>query len=375
MILYNTACHHFSKWSVIYCLLFSSLISVPCQSEEDTSVDETQTSNESNSKPSDIKPSNLKSLNSKPLALSYFIDNQSLIEDVQYDSKVNHSNIETMSDGELLILKHNAKSRKKRGHVLFLHTNGESANHLRIVRPLSIQLSQLGWNVFIPNIAKEDFIKPKFGTKRKTFDKSKQNVSTSEQTFNKEETPANESVSDETNKELAKETPSNSNSGNSTTEKDAIKSNLQEISHYFDSTGKYQDYIKEVCNKVFADPEWMKQPRILILNQSSSYWGLSCLENLRMPTVFLDPQFPFGVKNDLVDIFSKQSSSFYVFYSQLTANTKMASFSKALSSNQWRSKSQRYNQGILPKGNLNIEDTGLAKRITGWAEKLRKNKK
>ncbi len=230
----------------------------------------------------------------------------------------------------------------------------------------------MGWNVFIPNIAKEDFAKPKFGTKRKVFDKNQQSVNSSEQNLNKEKTPSNELVSDETNKELAKETPSNSNSDNTTIEKDAIKPNLEKNLHYFDSTEKYQDYVKEVCNKVFADPEWMNQPRILILNQSSSYWGLSCLENLRMPTIFLDPQLPLGVKNDLEDLFSKQSSSFYVFYSQLTANTKMASFSKALSSNRWQSKSQRYSQGILPKGNLNTEDIDLAKRITGWAEKLRK---
>ncbi|PCI72178.1 MAG: hypothetical protein COB38_04625 [Gammaproteobacteria bacterium] len=369
MRVYNTACHHFSKCSVIYCLTLSLLISAPGQSEEGSAVKETQALNENSS-----EPSNTNSSNFNPLTLSYFIDNQSLIEDVKYDSRVNQSKIETLSDGELLILKHNAKNRKKRGHVLFLHTNGESANHRRIVRPLSIQLSQLGWNVFIPNIAKEDFTKPKFGTKRKIIETSTQSIDSSVQNLNEEKTASNESVSDETNKELAKEKPSNSNSDDSTTEKEATKSKLQKISHYFDSTEKYQDYVKEVCDKIFADPEWMKQPRILILNQSSSYWGLSCLENIRMPTVLLDPQLPFGVKNDLADIFSKQSSSFYVFYSQLTANTKMASFSKALSSNQWRSKNQRYSQGILPRGNLNLEDTGLAKRITGWAEKLRKNK-
>ena len=351
MRVYNTTYHHISKWSVIYCLTLSYLISAPCQSEEDSAIKETQTLNKNSS-----EPSNLNSSNFKPLALSFFIDNQSLIEDVQYDSRVNQSKIETLSDGQLLILKHNAKNRKKRGHVLFLHTNGESANHLRIIRPLSIQLSQLGWNVFIPNIAKEDFVKPKFGTKRKTFKASVPSVDSSEQNLNKEKIPLN-SISD-----------------NATTEKEAIKSKLQKISHYFDSTRKYQDYVKEICDKIFSDPEWMKQPRILILNQSSSYWGLSCLDNVRMPTIFLDPQLPLGVKNDLTDIFSKQSSSFYVFYSQSTAKTKMASFTKALSSNRWRSKSQRYSQGVLPRGNLNIEDTGLAKRITGWAEKLEKNK-
>lgn len=363
MNIFNKICHHFSKWAVIAYVIFSSLISFPAQAEEDPASDKTQS----------LKKLESSQSNLKPLMLSFFIDNQSLIENIKYDPQVNLSKIETLTDGELLILKHNAKNRKKRGNVLFLHTNGESANHHRLVRPLAVQLSQLGWTIFIPNIAKEDFLKPKFGTKRKVFrdnsiklDSTDQSQTDTKKLANKK-TQSKEPTTDKLDKELTNTNETNTNKTDN--------SDLAKNQYYFGSTDKYQAYIKEICEKISTDPDWLKKPRILILNQTSSYWGLSCLANTGMPTVFLDPQLPLGVKNNLEDIFSKQSSSFYVFYSKLTTNTKMASFSKALSTNQWHSKNQRYSQGILPKGNINIEDTNLAKRITGWAEKLRKNSK
>lgn len=349
----NSVCDHFSYWVIILCISFGSLFLLFANAEENPVPTDAQPINENSPKVS--KP--------KPLALSYYIDNQSILDNIQFDSKVNQSKVETITDGELLILKHNAKSRIKRGNALFLHTNGESANHRRIVRPLAIQLSQLGWNIFIPNIAREDFTKPKFGNKRVIFETALKNansvVKTSINTENplEDKTQLNNSKSDDTNETPLDET------------KKSPASNNQ---YYFETTDAYQNYIIDICKIIESDPQWTQQPRILILNQTSSYWGLGCLADNIMPTIFLNPELPLGVKNNLEDIFSKQSSSFYVFHSRLTANTKMSSFSKALSSNQWRSENQRYSQGILPNGNMNIEDTRLAKRITGWAEKLKR---
>ncbi len=353
MIINNTVYSRISNRAVICCFIFSSSFSISSKTEESSPKEDIIP----------IKENNTVLPNTNLLTLSYYIDNQSLLENIQYDYYVNQKHLETINDGELLILKHNAKNRKKRGNILFLHTNGESANHHRLVRPLSIQLSKLGWNVFIPNIAKEDFIKPKFGTKRNIFESSNQKAKTISQT--------SEIKQNDTEEKIQSNEPAKKEQKEVTTKTNPSSPKSSENQYYFDSVDKYQNYTKEICEKVLSDPEWIKQPGIFILNQTSSYWGLGCLTNIPIPTIFLDPQLPLGVENNIKEIFSNQSSSFYVFYSQLTANTKMASFSKALSSNQWRSKNQRYSQGILPKGSLNIEDISLAKRITGWVEKLR----
>ena len=176
------------------------------------------------------------SLEKEKLALTYYIDNQSLIEDIKYDTYINQSRIEAIASGELLILKHLSKSKIKRGNVLFLHTDGESANHHRIVRPLAIQMSQLGWNVFIPNIAKEDFKKPKFGTKRKTYQ--------TEEKTNKEE--SNTKVQEEKNKDSPNKQSNSPKKDSETAVTGSASLSAQENTknqHFFETSDKYQTYI------------------------------------------------------------------------------------------------------------------------------------
>jgi len=244
-----------------------------------------------------------------------------------------------------LVLWHRGKGRKERGNVLLLHAQGENAEHIRLIQPLAKQLVHLGWNLFIPNIAQEDFPKPVITNGEK---ENSDNLTDTDGKTSPEE-QANTSQQETNNK----------------TQTDS-KNEL----FFFKNSQDYQDYFLLLYQAIFEQTEIAKLPTIIIANQNAAYWSLKCLDNKQLtPIVFLQPQLPDGVSNNLDDIFALQTNPLFSFH-LATKNTNIfnTSFKKRL----WRSKFQRFNTGMLSSSKLQEEDTVIAKTITGWVEKQRK---
>jgi len=246
-----------------------------------------------------------------------------------------------------LILWHRAKGRKERGNVLLLHAQGENADHSRLIQPLAKQLVRLGWNLFIPSIAQEDFPIP-FINK------------------NGEETNQ-ESPSEKGNKAIdSDQTDNSSQKVDSNTQ-----SNIQKSAFTFENSQSYQNYFSSLYQAVFEQTEIAKQPTIVIANQNTAYWTLQCLiANKQLtPIIFLQPQLPMGVNSDLVEIFTRQTNPLFSFH---LTNVTQDIFNQTFKKRLWRSKFQRFNTGMLSSSKIQLEDDRIAKAITGWVERQRK---
>jgi len=244
--------------------------------------------------------------------------------------------IDVASNRHLLLI-HNAKGRKERGHLLLLHAQGENADHSRLIQPLAKQLTRLGWKVFSPNIAVEDY----FVEEIKAENSLTQNNESKEKQNNNQEQPSKEAYDDNTSL------------------------------FTFESKEKYQQYYTDLCKAIFEQSDITEQPLIIVANQHSAYWSIPCL-NLAdgiTPIIFLQPELPLGITNDLDDLFAQQTNPLFSFR---VSNTKNDPFTKSFAKRLWRANSQRFNVGMLPAQKLNEEDTSLARTITGWIDKLRK---
>jgi len=275
------------------------------------------------------------------LSLKYSIPNQQLSQNTKADEIL----WVDVSSNKHLVLWHRGKSRKERGNVLLLHAQGESAEHLRVIQPLSKQLVLLGWNLFIPNIAQEDFAKPVITNEKKQnteqlTDPQKETNPTKEQ----------ETSQQQTTDEVPKE------------EKQAV--------HFFKNGQDYQEYFSSLYQAIFEQTEIAKLPTIIIANQNSAYWTIKSLDNSKLtPVIFLQPQLPDGITNDLDKIFALQTNPLFSFH----ITSKQADvFSKSFRKRLWRSKFQRFNTGMLSSSKVQEEDSVIAKTITGWVEKQRK---
>ncbi len=246
-----------------------------------------------------------------------------------------------------LILKHQTNGRKQRGNVLLLHTQGENADHIRLIQPLSKQLTQLGWNIFIPNIARENFPSDSF-EQNKT---SKGNGNAAKQLS---DIPTLESP----------DTAAQKNDNN-------VQPALNSENSAFQSSRSYQDYYITLCQSILDQTELNKRPYIIIANQNAAYWSLACLNMLddSTPIIFLHPQLPKGVVDNLAELFVKQTHSIFSFHTNIIGKD---TFSKTFKKQLWHSKLQRFNIGMLAPSKLQLENTVVARSITGWIDKQRK---
>lgn len=243
-----------------------------------------------------------------------------------------------VANNKHLVIKHISTGRKERGNVLLLHTNGESPANNRLIQPLAKQLTRLGWNLFIPNIAKEDF------KKKPTYDQKIEVSNTN-----------NDDVKSED--KTKKETESNINDDNA--------------KYYFSDEQKYQTYFTQLCQQILKTSDIAEKPMIIITNQNTSYWGLDCLQHTTevTPIILLAPELPRIHKNELESKFSQQTSPLFSFrVNKLESDP----FGKAFMKRIWKSKIQRVNIGMLSYPGIELEDNSVAKAITGWVEKLRK---
>jgi len=238
-----------------------------------------------------------------------------------------------------LLLIHSAKGRKPRGNVLLLHAQGENPDHQRFIQPISQQLSRLGWKVFIPSFAKEDF-PPRVSEPEQPKPTSENNVA------------------DTQAPELVENTKSDSNSKQ----------------YYFKSSEDYQNYYQGVCQAVLQQTKINQKPLFIMANQNAAYWGLSCLKMLSSNSaiIFIHPQLPKGVKNDLEQRFAEHKNPYFSFHRK---NSRKDPFMRAFKKQVWRTKYLRFNIGMYSGNKLAVEDNQLVKTITGWLERQNKNKK
>jgi len=271
----------------------------------------------------------------KGLSLSFSVANEPLEQNASSDET---QWIDVDSNRHLLLI-HNAKGRKERGHVLLLHTQGENADHPRLVQPLAKQLTRLGWKVFAPNIAAEDY----FVESTKTENAETQNNNSENKQDNNEK-------------------------GNST---EIPKENKSSFA--FESKEKYQEYYTNLCKAIFDQSEITKQPLILIANQNSAYWSIPCLSITKelTPIIFLQAELPLGIAKNLDEIFAQQTSPLFSFR---VSHDKKDPFTKSFEKRLWQAKNQRFNVGMLQSQKLDIENVSIARTITGWIEKQRKKR-
>ena len=250
-----------------------------------------------------------------------------------------------VNGNEHIVMQYSSKGRKQRGNVLLFHAEGESPVNNRLIKPLAEQLSKLGWNLYIPNIAQEDY--PRSDSVLKTAPKT-DSLQSGQET--------------DTNKDNAKES-------------DSTPKPSEETKRYFfkDSTS-YQNYFVSLCKAIFEQTKILEKPTLFITNQHSAYWSIDCLQYTKevTPIIFLAALLPNLPKNNLDEKFAKQTSSVFSF--KLNSSSK-DSFSKAFNKQLWIATSQRTNIGMLSSTKLSTEDDSIARSITGWIDKLRKNKR
>ncbi len=282
---------------------------------------------------------NAPSLKSSKIQISFNVNNDLLKNNSDSDQQI----LIDVNGNEHLVLQYASEGRTQRGNILLLHAEGESPVNNRLIEPLAKQLSKLGWNLYVPNIAQENYPQPDLPE------------NTDSATDDLKNTQENDAEKDNT-----KESASLSNASDETRR------------YFFEDSISYQNYFVNLCKAIFAQTKILDQPTVLIANQHSAYWSIDCLQHTHQatPIVFLAALLPKLPKNDLVGKFTKQTNPIFSF--KLNSSTK-DHFSKAFNRRIWISNSQRSNIGMLSPTRLSIDNDSIARSITGWIEKLRKN--
>jgi hypothetical protein len=258
-----------------------------------------------------------------------------------------------------LLLTVEQQGKIERGNILFFHAQGENPNHPKLVRPLVLQLSKLGWNVFVPHIANEDFPR-KFPSSE---DEEPANDENSEQQTDETKQPDNN-----------EQTSANDNNETASTEQDDnLVLEPQEELFFFENEADYQQYIEEICQSVANDTDIDQLPTFFITHQNYSIWSIPCikLSSTASPIVMLNPQSPLSDINQIEASFKQQSVPLYSIYSSEDDNDSLY---RLIKSKKWGGNNQQLRTYLFPTGNLSEENNVLAKLITGWIEKQRKTK-
>ncbi len=237
-----------------------------------------------------------------------------------------------------VVLKYRAKSRKLRGRIILLHAQGEHADHTRLIKPLAVQFSQLGWQVFIPNLPLEDF----------PYELVRQAESTEQ---NNEQPQASENNNDDTN---STKVESNNTTHNSPT-------------NFFSDAQAYQQYIDQLISQLIQKIGTNSDPLVLIGNQNSALWMLESTKSNDALTqaVLLEPQLPPFINKTIEYYFKDQKIPVYTFIQNSVQSTP---FIEGFDRHYWKAKFQRRSKGIINSKQIDIEDSQIAKAISGWVD-------
>lgn len=237
-----------------------------------------------------------------------------------------------LDNQKTLVLNYWAKGKKRRGNVILLHSPGENADHPRLIYPLSKQLSALGWNVFIPNLPKEDFLPIKEKIEL--------------------ETPASETKTPE---KLAEK------------EDTLQKANSLSKKYFFADDKEYQQIFNKLLEEVINKIPQSEDNLLVITSQNTSYWVLDKLKS--DPKInfvaFLAPETPSRIKVNLKTSFELQKLPLFAFFPE---NDFSLQFSNAFKQNFWKVDNIRINRNLISQQGIILEDNQISKLISGWIE-------
>ncbi|MDQ7048046.1 MAG: DUF3530 family protein [Enterobacterales bacterium] len=275
--------------------------------------------------------------NKKQLKLEFSAD----LKQLALNNRADDTQWLESENNQHLLLIHSAKGRKPRGNVLLLHAQGENPDHQRFIQPISRQLARLGWQVFIPSFAKQDFPPESAEPSLQKPASDIKDTTTNEQSLSSDE---------------------------------KAKTTSKTKQHYFKTSSDYQNYYQAVCQAVMQQTKIKQKTLFIIANQNAAYWGLSCLKMLSSSSaiIFIHPQLPKGVKNDLEQRFTGLKNPYFSFHPK---NIHKDPFMRAFKKQVWRAKYLRFNIGMYSGNKLAVEDNQLVKTITGWLDSQNKNKK
>ncbi|TQV88796.1 DUF3530 family protein [Aliikangiella coralliicola] len=293
------------------------------------------------------QPGNTGELNltklSWPVNLDHLDKNNSSDESLWVDAK----------NEKVLVLKYRSKGRKQRGDIIILPAQGENADHPRVVRPLSVQLSQLGWNVLIPTLPLEDYPEKLIPESPNEIDNQSDGT--------EDNNPTSESASSSATQPPADTTAENS---------EPTVPMVQKT--FFPDAKSYQDFVSQLILEVIAQVEPTTNNLVMIGLQNSSYWMLNSAKNSRRITqvVLISPQQPKNINEPLVSDFEGQYLPLYTFIENSEGSS---AFIDALDKKLWQSDIQRMNRNTFTHYKIALEDVRIAKIITGWVESQQKS--
>ena len=244
---------------------------------------------------------------------------------------------------EVPVLIYWSKGRIKRGTAIILTAQGESPSSLRFARPLSTQLSTLGWEVIVPTLPQADFATKKEVTSEKAQSADAQGEN------NKSD-----------NTKVESQSTSTAQSANTNLSNAPI-----ELSGFFESDSTYQDWISKTVTQSLSLKSINAPNNLLIANQESAYWSLDLATSLSSLTqiVLIQPQLPQNVEDDVAEKFSQQKLPVYTFMTELNSQDP---FTKAFEKQNWKAKNIRINHGLAQFEQLDLENTSIARTISGW---------
>lgn len=251
-----------------------------------------------------------------------------------------------------LVFKRSFKSRIYRGNVILFHAPGENPLHNRLINPLSSQMSDLGWNTFSSNIGFPDFQR-----KIKAVETTQQNQSSqqdsetqalSEQNANDNNEPVNPPDSDKP--------VSEPESANNKTE------------GFFKTDSSFQEYFSLICQEALKLVKISEEPTIILADGEAAYWVLDCLKQMspNTPIVFIEPSVPFFAYKKLDSTLESIDNPIFT----LATENNDDYFVELIKQQKWRSSKRRFNQSALINSKINIENTAIAKLITGWVKNI-----
>ncbi len=251
-----------------------------------------------------------------------------------------------------LVFKRSFKSRIYRGNVILFHAPGENPLHNRLINPLSSQMSDLGWNTFSSNIGFPDFQR-----KIKTVETIEQNQSSqqdseqqalSEQKATSNEEPVNPQESDKPEPEP--------------------ESAINKTEGFFKTDSSFQEYFSLICQETLKLVKITEEPTIILADGEAAYWILDCLKQMspNTPIVIIEPSVPFFAYQKLDSTLESIDNPIFT----LATENNDDYFVELIKQQKLRSTKRRFNQSALINSKINIENTTIAKLITGWVKNI-----
>ncbi len=291
----------------------------------------------------EINETNSQEESKKQPKIPFAVSNEQLSEN-------NHAD-ETLwlevDEKKILVLKLRAKGTVQRGNLILLHALGENPTHNRLVSPLSQQFSQLGWQVYIPNIPLEKYpeklteiAEVSTSSTLKTNSESKTNNQTANTTQNNQQ--EDKIVATENSQESAQKSPS-----------------------FFSSEESYQNHFNQIIETLIQKIQPISNNLVIVANKESAFRILNITNSNSAIThvVLLHPQMHTFDELILEERIKLQKLPVFALFNEpIKRNPFYKSFEKKL----WPSNQIRIFENLYAPNQIHLENDRYSKMITGW---------